>query len=151
MSKARTLHRILDYAIAKEELAYETYEKAKSLTTDETMIMVLDVFAKREKWHREKLEIIKKSHNCNESVIIPFPSIEWDTDEDAAHVASFTSFGQLFTFAITAEQKAATLYEQLANEVAGSESRRLFLSLSADEKRHEQKLYELAQYLGIDI
>ncbi len=134
--KFDTVEKILDFAIEKEEEAAELYTGLANKMTKPYMKLIFEQFAREEKGHKAKLEMIKVGK-------IELPPSEKITDLKIAEIIvdvdidGELDYQQALIAAMKAEKAAFKLYSDLAEIADHQDTKQLFLSLAQEEAKHK--------------
>ncbi|MFZ5980524.1 MAG: ferritin family protein [Candidatus Zixiibacteriota bacterium] len=134
--KLDTVEKILDYAMEKEEDAYQFYMKLASKMDKEYMVKIFKGFAKEEKGHKAKIKMIKegkllmKAEKKVMDLKIGDNLVEVDLDADI-------DYQQALILAMKAEKAAYKLYNDLASVTKDADVRETLLSLANEEAKHK--------------
>jgi len=144
MSTFESVDAALDFAIAREEEAFDLYHGLASQATDPELVTLFTAFAKVEAGHKQKLEGIKEG-----SINIPLRRRVVDLKiadylvdvEPSANM----SFQDALVLAMKREQAANALYTNLAATIEDAQLSELFTQLAKEEATHKlrfENLYE---------
>ncbi len=140
MEKFRSVEEILDFAIEKEEEAYQFYTDWAGRLEDPTMREVFREFAQQEMGHKEKLLRVKEG-KISLTVSpegVPDLKISDFLVEIKPHAA--TSYQEALIVAMQREKASFRLYNDLASRAEDEALRNLFLALAQEEARHKLRL-----------
>lgn len=144
MNKFDSVDAALDFAIEREQEAFDFYHGLASRATDPEMEKVFTSFAKVEAGHKRRLEGIQEG-------TVYLPVREKTTDLKIAdylvdvETSPDMSFQDALVVAMKREQAAKALYTHLADEVADPLLTELFRQLAKEEAAHKarfENLYE---------
>lgn len=134
--KFNSISEILDFAIQKEEEAYQLYTDLAGKMKRESMRLVFLQFAGEEKLHKARLLDIQGG-----KLEIP-PSTKvtdlkiGDNLEQVA-ISADLSYQQALILAMKAEKNAYKLYSDLADLTTDPAQKAIFLKLAQEEARHK--------------
>lgn len=140
MEKFKSVDEILDFAIAKEEEAYQFYTDWAKRLDDPTMREVFQEFAQQEMGHKEKLQRVKEGRIplTTSPKGVPDLKISDYLVEIKPHAA--VSYQEALIVAMQREKASFRLYNDLAAQAENQELRNLFLALAQEEARHKLRL-----------
>ncbi len=140
MERFKSVDEILDFAIAKEEEAYQFYTDWVEKLDNPTMREVFQEFAQQEMGHKEKLLKVKegKMPLTVSPTGVPDLKISDYLVEVKPHAA--VSYQEALIVAMQREKAAFRLYNDLAAQTESGELRNLFLALAQEEARHKLRL-----------
>ncbi|UCD64020.1 MAG: ferritin family protein [Candidatus Zixiibacteriota bacterium] len=127
---------ILDYAIQKEQEAFELYRDLASTLSRPDMKKVFESFAGEEKQHKARLEDVKRG----DVPLAPKEKIfDLKIGEHLADVkpSSNLDYQQALIYAMKAEKAAYKLYHDLAQATDDAALKDLFLALAQEEAKHK--------------
>jgi rubrerythrin len=136
MSKFASVEAALDYAIEREQEAYDFYQELAQQTPNPTLQKTLTAFAKVEKGHKEKLMAVKEGYTA---LIGPGDVIDMKIGDYLVDVTPSPemSFQDLLILAIKRETAARDLYRDLANNISDPSFQELFKKLAQEESSHK--------------
>ncbi len=144
MEKFESVDAVLDFAIAREQEAFDFYHKLASDAADEKMKNLFISFAEVEAGHKRKLEGIKEGTTYltlrQEPVNLKISDylVTVDPSPDM-------SFQDALIVAMKREKKANALYTNMASTVDDAMLAELFSQLAKEEAGHKarfESLYE---------
>ena len=127
---------VLDYAIEKEEDAFQFYTELAGKMDKEYMKKIFVQFAKEEKGHKAKLQAVKEGKllvSAEKKVLdlkIGDNLVEVDLDAEI-------DYQQALIVAMKAEKAAYKLYNDLASSTDDDNLKAMFLSLAQEEAKHK--------------
>jgi rubrerythrin len=131
-----SVDKILDYAIEKEEDAFQFYTGLAAKMDRAYMKNVFAQFAKEEKGHKAKLQAVKEGKlllSSSQKILdLKIGDHLVDTDLDAD-----MDFQQALIVAMKAEKAAYKLYNDLASSTDDDNLRAMFLNLAQEEAKHK--------------
>jgi rubrerythrin len=142
MEKFESVDAVLDFAIAREEEAFDLYHGLASRATDAGMQALFTSFAKVEAGHKQKLEGIKEGTTY-------LPIREKATDLKIADYlvevepSPEMSFQDALVLAMKREQAASALYTELASAIGDPQLAELFRQLAREEAAHKTRFEDL--------
>ena len=139
MTAQNSIGEILDFAIEKEEEAFQFYTQLASTMKRPSMQGIFQDFANEEKKHKEKLEALKKD---NLSIPEPEKVIDLKISDYLVDVDTGPEMGyqQALIVAMKKEKAAYKLYIDLADTVRDENVRTMFLFLAQEEAKHKLRL-----------
>ena len=134
--KLTSMDKILDFAIEKEEDAYQFYTELAGKMQKPQMKKVFESFAQEEQGHKKKLLGLKQG-----KFVMPAKEKIQDL-KIAEHVTDVTptadlDFQEALILAMKAEKAAFKLYSDLAEASDNANTKNLFLALAQEEARHK--------------
>ena len=144
MKKFESIDEAIDFAIAREEEAFDLYHGLAAQATDPKLVTLFTAFAKVEAGHKRKLEGIKEGAiNLPErKTVLDLKIADYLIDvEPSANM----SFQDALIVAMKREQAANSLYTHLAASLENAELSTLFAQLAKEEATHKfrfETLYE---------
>ena len=134
--KLDSVDKILDFAIEKEEDAFQFYTDLAAKMDRPHMKQVFEQFAKEEKGHKAKLQAVKEGKllvSAEKKVMdlkIGDNLVEVDLDASL-------DYQQALTLAMKAEKSAYKLYNDLANSTDDDNLKATLLNLAQEEAKHK--------------
>ncbi len=129
---------ILEYAISREEEAYEFYTELAEGSQKSQVKAVFSQFAKEELGHKKKLEDIKaiRKNFPEEKEVKDLKIAEYlvDVDEESDKGLDYQ---QALILAMKREKAAFKLYTDLAEVSDNEDWQRTFLALAQEEAKHK--------------
>jgi rubrerythrin len=136
MMKLDSVDKILDYAIEKEEDAYQFYTDLAGKMNRPHMKNIFEQFAKEEKGHKAKLQAVKEGKlliSAEKKVMdLKIGDNLVDIDLDAT-----LDYQQALILAMKAEKAAYKLYNDLAASTDNDNLRGTLLTLANEEAKHK--------------
>jgi rubrerythrin len=132
----KSVDAILDYAIEKEEDAFQFYAGLAAKMDRAYMKNIFEQFAKEEKGHKAKLQAVKEGKlllSSSQKILdlkIGDHLVEVDLDVQM-------DFQQALIVAMKAEKAAYKLYNDLAGSTDDGNLRAMFLNLAQEEAKHK--------------
>ena len=134
----KTTDDVLDYAIAAEELAINTYtQMAAEAELDKTRALLLRLSAE-EVGHKRKLMSLKEGGSFSQAAL-DLAAMEKDLQPKVRTVERMTP-KEAVVFAVRCEKEAEFLYSTLADMVEDEEQARMFRMLADEEGIHMREL-----------
>ena len=134
--KLDSVDKILDFAIEKEEDAFQFYTDLAVKMDRPHMKQVFEQFAKEEKGHKAKIQAVKEGKllvSAEKKVMdlkIGDNLVEVDLDASL-------DYQQALTLAMKAEKSAYKLYNDLANSTDDDNLKATLLNLAQEEAKHK--------------
>ena len=130
------INEILDFAIEREEEAYQFYNDLASKMDKEYMKEVFLNFAKEEKGHKAKLIRVKQGGEMKsaEKKILNLKIADYVVDVEPSEDLNYQ---QALILAMKKEKAAFKLYMDLAEASEEESLRSLFLALAQEEAKHK--------------
>jgi rubrerythrin len=142
IDKFESVDAVLDFAIDREQDAFDLYHGLASTASSEKMEKLFTSFAKVEAGHKQKLEGLKEGATY-------LPIRQQSTDMKIADYlvdvepSPNMSFQDALVLAMKREQKAKDLYAGLAQTVSDPVLAELFRQLAKEEGAHKARFEEL--------
>lgn len=136
MSKFASVEEALDFAIEREQEAYEFYLDLAQQTQNPTLQKTLLAFSKVEMGHKEKLAAVKEGYTTLAGVEDVLDMKIGDYLVEVTPSPKMT-FQDLLIVAIKRETAARDLYTDLAKSVADASFKALFTKLAQEESTHK--------------
>jgi len=127
---------ILDYAIEKEDDAFQFYTSLAAKMDKAYMKNIFEQFSKEEKGHKAKIQAVKEGKlllSSSQKILdlkIGDHLVEIDLDAEM-------DFQQALIVAMKAEKAAYKLYNDLASSTDDENLRAMFLNLAQEEAKHK--------------
>jgi rubrerythrin len=135
VSQFSSIDQVLDYAIARERVAYDFYSQLAGWVKRPETKERLREFALQEKQHRGKLEAVKAGKaKIGEDEIEGF--ILADIDEEV-RLDQYMNYAALLMLAMKREKEAYQFYMRLASAVQAKDLQHLFRGLAQEEASHK--------------
>ena len=139
MTEPTSVNEILDFAISKEEEAYQFYTELANTMEKPHMRLIFEEFAGEEKKHKEKLEAVK-----NDRLFVPAPDKITDLkiSDYLVDVEPTTEmeYQDALIVAMKREKASFKLYTNLAETTDNENVRNMFLFLAQEEAKHKLRL-----------
>ena len=139
MSNHNSINKFLDFAIEKEEEAFQFYTQLASSMNRPSMQGIFHDFASEEKRHKEKLETLK---NENRSIPEPEKVIDLKISDYLvdAEASPEMDYQQALIVAMKKEKAAYKLYIDIAESIQEGNVRNMFLFLAQEEAKHKLRI-----------
>jgi len=135
MCQFSSIDQVLDYAIARERVAYDFYSQLAGWVKRPEIKERLQELAQQEKLHREKLEVVKAGKaKIAEDEIEGF--ILADIDEEV-RLDQYMNYAAVLMLAMKREKEACELYMRLASAAQAEDLQHLFRELAQEEASHK--------------
>jgi rubrerythrin len=127
---------ILDFAISKEQEAYDLYMRLAKQSRNDAMSVVFQEFAAEEAGHKKKLEAVKggKLLLAASEKIMDLQIGDYLADVEGSPDMNYQ---QALILAMKAEKNAYRMYYQLAQATDNAGIRMLLLELAQEEAKHK--------------
>lgn len=144
MEKFQSVDEVLDFAIVREQEAFDFYHALAASASNEELKTLFTAFAKVEAGHKRKLEGVKEGTTYlpvrGKTVDLKISDylVEVDSSPDM-------SFQDALIVAMKREERAKALYTQMASTVEDKLLAELFTQLAKEESTHKRRfetLYE---------
>lgn len=142
MGKFDSVDAVLDFAIAREEEAFDLYHGLASQTADPKLEGLFTSFAKVEAGHKMKLEGIKEGtiYLSARQNPVDMKIADYLVDVEASPDMSFQD---ALVLAMKREKAANALYTNLAATIDDANLAELFSQLAKEEAAHKLRFEEL--------
>jgi rubrerythrin len=136
MQQFTSVNDVLDFAIGKEQEAFELYFGLSQRMGTEDMRRVFKEFAAEEQHHKAKLEQVKGGGQLL-SVSEKIADLKIGDYLVVAEPSDEMTYQQALILAMKAEKAAYKLYNDLAGRAPTAELAELFASLANEEAKHK--------------
>ena len=136
MLKLETIDEIIDFAIAREQHAYELYKSMAEREVYSKVAQLCEQFAKEELGHKEKLQRAFMRSGLISSPVDVSDYVVPNDDEKTI----FMDYQEFLNFAAIKEERAFKLYKELADKTNDPRCKAVFLALAVDEEKHKESL-----------
>ncbi len=135
MLKLETVEEIIEFAIAREQHAYELYKSIAEREVYSHVAELCEQLAKEELEHKQKLqqEFMKQGYS----------DLSIDVSDYIVHNNKkmiFMDSQEFLNFAIGKEEMAFKLYKKLAERTAKNQCKDVFVALAVEEEKHKEFL-----------
>ena len=137
MVKLETIDEIIDFAIAREEHAYELYKSMAKREVYSNAARLCERLAENELEHKKKLQQHFMKQDQLDSPI--------DISDHVIHNNQkmvFMDFQEFLNFAAKKEEIAFKLYKEMATRSTNSRCREVFFTLAREEEKHKEALMQ---------
>ena len=135
MCQFSSIDQALDYAIARERVAYDFYSQLVGWVKRPEIKARLQEFALQEQQHREKLETVKAGKaSIGEDDAEGFVLAEIDEE---VRLDQYMNYAAVLMVAMKREKEAYQLYMRLASAVQAEGLQHLFRGLAQEEASHK--------------
>jgi rubrerythrin len=135
MCQFSSIEQVLDYAIARERVAYDFYSQLAGWVKRPEIKSRLLELAQQEKQHRERLETVKAGKaSIGEDEIEGF--VLADIDEEV-RLDQYMNYAAVLMVAMKREKEACDLYTRLAKATQAEALQHLFRELAQEEASHK--------------
>jgi len=147
MGKVDSDQEILEFAIFRENEAYNFYLALASRVADDNIRMVFEDLANEELEHKEKLEleIMKMGKTISTELEPPRPASEYIITDDPSPLDM--DYKDALLLAIEKEDAAFRIYVNLVSTVHDEHSREVLLMLAQEEVKHKLRFEAEYKYL----
>ena len=135
MLKLETVEEIIDFAIAREQYAYELYKSMAEREAYSHVAELCEQMAEDELKHKQKLQ--------QDFMKLDYSDTSMDISDYVVHNNGKTIFmdsQEFLNFAIDKEEKAFKLYKKLAEKTTNNQCKDVFMALAIDEEQHKEFL-----------
>ena len=134
-----TFEEIIDFAIKREEEAFQSYGEMINIARTPGLKKLLTELQNEEKNHKKLLQNItqEKVNSLNIKEVLDLKISDYLVEEPPHEQMNFQD---LLIFAAKKEQKAVELYSELAKQAKEKDLKKLFEFLVQQEKRHKLRL-----------
>lgn len=136
MNDFKSIDDVLDFAIQSEQEAVDFYTNLANESKNQAMCEVFIQFANEEKWHKKRLQNIKREETfeLSDEKVIDLEIGDYLVDVKAT---SDMSYQDALILAMKKEKSAFKLYLDLAGIAPNSDLKNVFLALSQEEAKHK--------------
>jgi len=128
---------ILEFAIKREQKAYDFYLQLKQKVKSKELKDTLHQFAREEMGHKKRLEAIVKKTQEYGFVKEEIQDLKIDDYLAEKSPHSDMSYKDLLVISINREQKSHLLYMDLSKSVSNPELKQIFANLAQEEASHK--------------
>ena len=136
MKPFESVDAVLDFAIAREQEAFDFYHALARKTTDNALMHMLTGFAEEEAGHKRKLEAVKEGEQYlparKETLDLKVGDYLVDVEPSPD-----MSFQDTLVVAMKREKAAFQLYTDMAETMQDAAFSELFSSLAQEEAKHK--------------
>ena len=135
MLKLETTEDIINFAIAREQHAYELYKSMAKREVYSGVAQFCEQLAAEELGHKQKLQ--------QDFMISGQTASQMDVSEYVVHNEQktiFMDYQEFLTFAVKKEEMAIKFYKKMAEEATNAQCRDVFLALIEEENEHKDVL-----------
>jgi len=135
MCKFSSVEQVLEYAIARERVAFDFYSQLAAWVRRPEIKERLQEFAQQEQQHREKLETVKAGEAMSEDDDIE-GVVLGEVDEEV-RLDQYMNYAAVLMLAMKREKEAYELYMRLAENTEIEALKHIFLELAQEEASHK--------------
>jgi len=128
---------ILEFAIKREQKAYDFYLQLKQKVKSKELKDTLHQFAREEMGHKKRLEAIVKKTQEYGFVKEEIQDLKIDDYLTEKSPHSDMSYKDLLVISINREKKSHLLYMDLSKSVSNPELKQIFANLAQEEASHK--------------
>ena len=127
---------VLDFAITREQEAFDFYHTLARKTTDSAMVHMLTGFAEEEAGHKRRLEAVKEGETylSARKEVLSLQISDYLVDVEPKPDMSFQD---TLVVAMKREKAAFQLYTDMAETMQDAKLSELFSSLAQEEAKHK--------------
>ena len=130
----RSVHEILDFAIAAEVAANRFYLELAAKADTDAMRRAFEEFAEEELKHKEILERVKQGGAFESGHVPDLKIADYTVDVQARPDMDYQ---EALILAMKREKAAFRLYSEMAETTTDENTRKTFLALAQEEARHK--------------
>lgn len=134
-----TLDEMVEYAIAKERLAKEMYERAADRAKHPSSRRLFKGLADAEAQHEVALKELDTSH-LPETPAEGIQDLRIAEFLEDVEIGPGSDFQTILIYAMKREQRARDFYEAMAESCDSQEAKRLFTALATQEQAHKKTI-----------
>ena len=136
MLKLETTEELIDFAIAREQYAYELYKSIAKKEVYSQVARLCEELAEEELGHKKKLQQKFMRNTAMSSSVDVSDYVVQNDDQKTI----FMDYQEFLNFAALKEEKAFKLYKELADKTKDPQCKAIFLALARDEEKHKESL-----------
>jgi rubrerythrin len=137
------IEEIINFAIKKEEEAYELYTGVAQTTNSPAVKKLMEEIANDELGHKKALEDLSKAEELLNYDIEQVPDLKISDHLVAHPIDEKSDIQEVLTFAMKEEKAAYELYMQMSKAAGNEKHAVIFEKLGQMEKIHKNKLESL--------
>lgn len=139
MTNFESVDAVLDFAIEKEQEAYEFYTDLIEKVSQPGMSRIFKEFAAQEKGHKAKLEAVKQGKTLEPSAkkIQDLKIADYTVEVEAS---AQMDYQEALILAMKREKASFKLYTHLAESAVTEDLRNTFLALAEEEAKHKLRV-----------
>ncbi|MEO0270332.1 MAG: ferritin family protein [candidate division WOR-3 bacterium] len=147
--KFNSIDEIIEFAIKKEEEAYNIYNKLREKTKDKHLKKIFEELREEELKHKQKLIDFKEGKIILTPKSEKVPDLKISDTLISTELKEDFDFQDVLIFAMKREKLAFTLYTELAEKSENEDIRELLNSLAKEEAKHKLRLETIYDdYIG---
>jgi len=136
----KSIDEIIEFAIKKEEEAFNLYNELKEKTEDPAIRKIFEELAEEEKKHKQKLIDFKEGKLFLTPISEKVPDLKISENLVKTELKGEFDIQDALIFAMNREKLAFTLYIQLSEKAENSDAKSILLSLAQEEAKHKLRL-----------
>ncbi|MEO0268904.1 MAG: ferritin family protein [candidate division WOR-3 bacterium] len=147
--KFNSIDEIIEFAIKKEEEAYNIYNKLREKTKDKHLKKIFEELREEELKHKQKLIDFKEGKIILTPKSERVPDLKISDTLISIELKEDFDFQDVLIFAMKREKLAFTLYTELAEKFENENIKDLLNSLAKEEAKHKLRLETIYDdYIG---
>ncbi|MEO0255625.1 MAG: ferritin family protein [candidate division WOR-3 bacterium] len=147
--KFNSIDEIIEFAIKKEEEAYNIYNKLREKTKDKHLKKIFEELREEELKHKQKLIDFKEGKIILTPKSERVPDLKISDTLISIELKEDFDFQDVLIFAMKREKLAFTLYTELAEKSENENIKDLLNSLAKEEAKHKLRLETIYDdYIG---
>ena len=135
----KNFEEVIGFAVQKEAGAVALYEEASRMATRPEAKKMFEELAAEERRHREILEGIEKQ-DVSDYVRKEIPDMKISDYLTEVEFSPDMEYRDILVLAMKREEKAKSLYADLATRSDDAETKKLFQALAQEEAKHKLRL-----------
>lgn len=143
-----TFAEVIDFAVMREEEAYEFYRDLSQKATDPFMKSLLSDFAQEELQHKQMLQNLDSGEGIERlftNITKEVEGLKIAESKDIVEPSPDMDFKQTLSVAMTREDKSCRLYSLLAELSEDNHVSMLFIGLAKEEAHHKLRIEQAYQ------
>lgn len=136
MSKFGTIEEILEFAISREEEAYEFYTALAAWVKNPTIGLIFEKFAEEELGHKAQLELEMMKEGTVVATELKISGLRTEDYLVNVEFGPDMDYKEMLALAVQKERRSFRLYVDMATIVEKGPRREALLSLAEEEARH---------------
>ncbi len=136
----KSIDEIIEFAIKKEDEAFELYNELKEKTQDPAIRKIFEELANEELKHKQKLIDFKEGKIFLTPKSERVPDLKLSDHLIKTELKEDFDIQDALIFAMNREKLAFTLYMQLSENTENQDTKSILISLAQEEAKHKLRL-----------
>ncbi len=136
----KSIDEIIEFAIKKEDEAFELYNELKEKTQDPAIRKIFEELANEELKHKQKLIDFKEGKIFLTPKSERVPDLKLSDHLIKTELKEDFDIQDALIFAMNREKLAFTLYMQLSENTENQDAKSILISLAQEEAKHKLRL-----------